>query len=166
MQSFQHAQILPASAADVLQHITSEDYLLFRYRDPTQLDFALEQLQNDDEVHEVRIVRIYGTDKVPRMARRIVGSRLELVQTQSWNRSGPAFSGRMRLEVSGVPGHIEGTLNLDDHVDGQSQMSAQGGIDVRVPLIGRQIEKMLVDRAEEGFATSMNSIQRWLAKQA
>lgn len=164
MQQFQHAQILPAMASTVLGHITSESYLLFRYREPTQLDFQLEVLDDDADTHAVRIVRVYGTDKVPRMARKLIGGSLELIQTQRWNRQGPVYAGQMRLEVRGVPGHIEGDMQLVDHAEGQSQLRATGGIDVRVPLLGRQIEKLLVDRAEEGFATSMKSITTWLER--
>lgn len=164
MQSFNHAQILSASAAEVIGHITAEDYLLFRYRDPRQLDFSLDVLSDDDDRHAVRVVRVYSTDEVPRMARKLLGRQLELVQTQSWDRRGPEYSGTMKLEVSGVPGHIEGDLLLADHDDARSQMRAVGGVDVRVPLLGRQIEKLLVDRAEEGFAKSMESIEKWLEK--
>lgn len=164
MQSFNHAQILSASAADVIGHITAEDYLLFRYKDPRQLDFSLEILTDNEDRHEIRVVRVYSTDEVPRMVRKMLGRSIELVQTQAWNRQGPEYSGEMRLEVSGVPGHIEGVLKLADHDETRSQIRAEGGIDVRVPLLGRQIEKLLVDRAEDGFAKSMESIEAWLAK--
>ncbi len=166
MQSFTHAQILPAPAAEVIGHITSEDYLLFRYKDPLQLGFSLDVLADDASEHSVRIVRVYGVEKIPRMARKLIGDRVELIQTQRWERGGPVYQGQMRLEVAGVPGHIEGSMQLSDHQDAQSQIRAEGGIDVRVPLIGRQIEKMLIERAEEGFASSMDSIQKWLERQA
>ncbi len=165
MQNFTHAQILPAPAAEVMRHITSEDYLLFRYKDPLQLDFSLDILQDDEQQHAVRIVRVYGVEKIPRMARKLIGNQIELIQTQSWDRNGPQFNGQMRLEVAGVPGHIEGTMHLTDHREDKSQIRAEGGIDVRVPLLGRQIEKMLVERAEEGFASSMESILKWLERQ-
>ena len=164
MQSFRHAQILPAPAATVLEHITSEDYLLFRYKEPTQLGFEMQILTDTPEEHAVRIVRVYGTDKVPRMARKMLGDQLELIQTQRWNRQGPQYQGELRLEVAGVPGHIEGTMGLADHTEVSSQMQAEGGVEVRVPLLGRQIEKLLVERAEEGFAKSMQSIQDWLER--
>lgn len=166
MQNFTHAQILPAAAAEVMRHITTEDYLLFRYKDPVQLDFSLDILEDNESGHAARIVRVYGAEKIPRMARKFIGDQIELIQTQSWDRNGPSFNGQMRLEVAGVPGHIEGTMHLVDHLDEQSQIRAEGGIDVRVPLIGRQIEKLLVERAEEGFASSMDSILKWLERQS
>jgi hypothetical protein len=164
MQSFEHSTLLPAPARIVIEQVTSEPYLLYRYKEPKQLDFSLDILRNDDGHHEVRIVRVYSTEQVPRMARKLLGQQLELIQTQHWSRSGPTFNGGMRMEVAGVPGFIEGQMSLTDHAAEQSRMQAQGNVKVKVPIIGGQIEKLLLDRAEEGFSKSMDSIAEWLQK--
>lgn len=164
MQSFQHSTLLPAPARIVIEQVTSEPYLLYRYKEPTQLDFSLDVLRDDDDHHEVRIVRVYSTEQVPRMARKLLGQQLELIQTQRWSRQGPEFDGELRMEVAGVPGFIDGGMTLADHDNQQSRMQAQGNVTVKVPIIGRQIEKLLLDRAEEGFSKSMGSIAEWLQK--
>lgn len=165
MQRFTLARDLPADAPTVIEQVCSEAYLLFRYQDPNQLDFELEVLSDTPQEHRCRVLRVYGSEKIPAVARRILGQRIEVQQTQRWSRQGPVFAGEMRLEVLGVPGHIETSMRLADTQPGHCQMTAEGGIDVKVPLIGRQIEKMLLERSQEGFATSMQAIQDWLRQQ-
>ena len=165
MRKFSHSHELPAPAATVLDLITREDYLRFRYDDTRLLGFDLEISEDSETAFAYCVERVIDPgDSLPAVARRLVGNRFTLRQQARWSRQGPPYAGQLTVTVPGMPGRIEGGLQLRQ-INGheQSRIDSDGRIEVNIPLAGGQLERMLVGVAEETFAESMRQINAYIA---
>lgn len=165
MKKFTHSQELNASAEQVIQIVTTEDYLRYRYEDRRLLDFKLDISCDDEKRFACGINRVVDPgDKIPSVAKRMVGDKLTIQQDTEWSRQGPPYKGKLKVTIPGMPGSINGDLRLVAVDDQRSQMETDGRVEVKIPLAGGQIERMLIGVAEETFAESMRSINDYLAK--
>lgn len=165
MRKFNQSHQLLASAQRVIDLITSEDYLRYRYEDPQLMGFKLDISRDDEQAFACSIERVVDPgDKLPGVARRLVGDRFSVVQTTDWSRQGPPFKGTMKVTIPGMPGSITNNLLLSEVDDQCSCIETHGNIEVRIPLAGGQIERMLGGVAEETFAVSMRTINEYIAR--
>lgn len=165
MKRFTHSTELPAAAADVVATVSTEAYLRYRYEDASLDEFRLDVLQDDADAFECRVTRSGRPARLPAFAAKMLGERATLVQTTRWERAGEPYRGEVALWLEGLPGRISGTLTLSDSGPDRSRLAADGRIEVDIPLLGRRIEALLVERAEEGFAASAEAIARYIREE-
>lgn len=159
MKRFTHSRVLDAPPDSVIELITTEAHLRRRYESDALLAFELEILRDDDERFESRLRREFDPgNRIPRPARRLVGESISVVQENAWARVGPPYHGSSHVTVPGVSGHISADLRLEPDTGGKTRMTADGRVEVRVPVIGGQIERMLLGLARDSFVDSTEAI--------
>lgn len=164
MQRFERDSSIPASADEVIAAISTEEYLVYRYDEAGIESFELDIREDSDERFESHVRRKASTHKLPSFARKIAGDSVTLLQNQFWNRDQRPYTGELRLELEGLPGHILTRLQLVDNGDGSSTLRGQGEVEARIPLLGGRIEKMMVGKVSEGFERSAQAIREYLAQ--
>ncbi len=166
MKKFTHSQELNASAEQVIEIVTCEDYLRYRYEDSRLLGFKIDIRCDEQDRFACCIDRVVDPgDKIPSVARRLVGDKITIQQETEWSRQGPPYAGSLKVTIPGMPGSISGDLRLLVLDEQRSKMEADGRVEVKIPLAGSQIERMLIGVAEDTFAESMRSINDYLAQQ-
>jgi len=79
------------------------------------------------------------SDRLPAAAQKVVGTEVAIHQVETWT---SYEGGTIEMEMPGKPGHIKGTFSLD--YDGAaSTQRVDADISVRIPLLGKTLEKIL-----------------------
>ena len=164
MQRFQRDSLIPASAETVVSAISSEEYLTYRYDEAGIQSFELDIVEDSIVRFESRVRRLASTEKLPGFARKLTGDTVTLLQHQFWNRQEQPFTGELKLELEGLPGHVLTRLTLVDNGDGSSTLHGHGEVEARIPLLGGRIEKMMIGKVGEGFERSAQAIREYLAQ--
>lgn len=163
MQKFSNSIDIPASARDVVNLITTEDYLRFRYENDQVKNFSLTIDNDSSDAFSYSLIReIDVAGKVPKMARKIVGDSMSVTQRQQWDRGSEPFPGTMKVEAQGLPGSITATTQVVATSDDSSRLIVNGEVNVTIPLVGGQLEKLLVSRIEESFFQSGDSVREYV----
>ena len=165
MQSFNDSITIAAPASRVVELITTETYLRLRYEEPQVQSFDLDITEDSDSAFAYQLRRNIATgDKVPRMARKIVGDTIKVVQTQRWDRVTPPFNAEMTVEAEGLPGAIGARTQLID-IDGNScRLEVTGSVTVDIPLVGGQLEKLLAGKISDSLNQSSEAIRDYVVK--
>ncbi|MCS6710998.1 DUF2505 domain-containing protein [Brachybacterium sp. EF45031] len=81
-------------------------------------------------------------ERAPEMARRFLGSRLVVRETQEWEAPGAdgGRRGRSRVEVVGAPAVLTTNLQLSGSAEG-SRIDIVGDLRAKVPLLGPKLER-------------------------
>ena len=167
MKSFTHTLELPASADSVLASITSADYLNFRYKQGNVVNFELDITQNDAQGFEYNMRRdIDTTGQLPRMARKFVGDSIEVVQTQRWARDQAPYQGQITVNATGLPGTITTDTVLEAIDAEHCRIVATGHLEVRLPVVGGSLEKLLEGKISESIADSIDAIRTYVTDNA
>lgn len=163
MQHFERSSRIDSTADDVIAAISTAEYLIQRYDEAGIESFELEIREDSAQRFESFVRRKASTNKLPSFARKITGDSVTLLQTQYWKRGQQPYTGEMKLELDGLPGHIVTRLTLSDNGDGSSTLHGSGDVVARIPLLGGRIEKMMVGKVAEGFERSAQAIRDYLA---
>lgn len=94
----------------------------------------------------VTTIRDLPTDRLPDLARNVVGSSLTLEERVEW---ADPTTGRMTVTVKGAPISLRGAYALGPGGQG-TRLAFRGEVKASVPLIGRKLEQMVqpvLDRA-------------------
>jgi uncharacterized protein YndB with AHSA1/START domain len=108
---------------------------------------------------EVRIEMDQRTHGIPSFARRVVGDRTRVIQSESWQVERGAD---LRLEIPGKAGHIRGRITLTESGGGTVE-SFDGEAVIKVPLVGGRLEGLIERLFKAGMDTEQALGQRWLA---
>jgi hypothetical protein len=113
----------------------------------------------------IRTERILPSDDLPDFARSMVGPTLKVVETQDWGPSAADGSrdGTVRMEVSGTPVALAGTVSLRPGGAG-SIGTVDAELKAKMPLIGGKIEKAAAAPIEEAIEIEAATAQEWLAR--
>lgn len=139
---FDETTSLPLPPAETARMISDPEYTAIRGR-VLGASSATSQVTGDPDGEMTIVTELsMPTDRVPDIAKRFVGKTVTIKETQTW--AAPADSGertgRIRIEVPGIPVSVEGTSRLtpqDDH----SQMEVSGDLTAKIPLVGGKLEK-------------------------
>lgn len=85
--------------------------------------------------------RIRSEAPLPAFARKLAGESSVVTQEERWDLE--AGTGRVDIEVSGVPARITAELQLIDTADG-CELRRQWTVNCRLPLIGGAVERLIV----------------------
>lgn len=90
----------------------------------------------------VVIRQTQSMEGAPAAARKIVGSTVEIVQRELW--TGPDRAD-FSMQIPGKPGHLKGTVTLEETGDGGCDEVFTGEVKVNVPLLGGKLEGFVSD---------------------
>src|SRR3954451_3745919 len=107
----------------------------------------------------LRIDMEQPTQGLPRFARKIVGDRTRVVQSESWQAEEGA---ELEVQIPGKPGHIRGRTTLSAAGRGTVE-TFEGTATISIPFLGSKLEGLI----EKLFIAGMDNEQevgaRWLA---
>lgn len=103
------------------------------------------------------------TDRVPDIARKFVGERISVEETQSWQAPEETGerSGTMRFTVAGLPVCVEGESRLLQEGD-QSRLDVSGDLSAKIPLVGGKLEKAAVPYIGRVLQAEARAAQRYI----
>jgi hypothetical protein len=78
----------------------------------------------------------------PDQAKRFLGKTMTIAETLTWKATdGDTHTGTLDLGVKGVPGGAQGVISLSPTPQG-STLAYDADFSVRIPLVGKQVEKL------------------------
>lgn len=105
------------------------------------------------------------TDRVPDIARRIVGSSVTIRETQEWQapEADGSRRGTIRFDVAGTPATMTGDTKLAAAGEG-STLTVDGELTVKVPLVGGKIEQAAMPYVAKVLRREETSAQTYAAR--
>ncbi|HLR96610.1 MAG TPA: DUF2505 domain-containing protein [Jiangellaceae bacterium] len=154
-----------AAPGEVFAMLTDEGFLERK----AQATYALSQestVTRDGDTATVKQMRELSGEELPDYARKFVGDRLKLHQTDQWRESATDGSrpGTISVRISGAPVTLDGTTSLTLVGDG-TEYHLWGRIKASVPFVGGKIEQTVHDALLSAVRTEEAAGQRWLAEQ-
>jgi hypothetical protein len=119
-------------------------------------------VDRNGESMKVTIDQGHATDKLPGFARKIVGDRVVMVQSESWSEGS---AGQITVTVPGKPGEMTGTARLIADAGGVTE-KVDMTVTVHLPLIGGKIEGLIADMLRKALRAEHHVGQDWLAGHA
>jgi hypothetical protein len=114
------------------------------------------------ETASVTIDQDHGTDRLPGFAKKIVGDRINIVQSEVW--TGRAH-GNITVTVPGKPGEMTGTAELVAEGTGVVE-HVDMTVKVNLPLIGGKVEGLIADMLRKALRAEHHVGQEWLAERS
>src|SRR3954447_15030242 len=108
----------------------------------------------------VTIDQGHATDRLPGFARKIVGDRISMVQSESWTGGSQA---RITVTVPGKPGEMSGTATLLPD-DGGVVEKVDMAVTVHLPLISGKVESLIADMLRKALRSEHTVGVDWLAR--
>lgn len=133
----------------------------FRAQVCEAMDTLSHDVTVDDTTGELTIAvdMVQHTQGVPSFAKKVVGDRTRIVQTESW---GSAEAADLVLEIPGKPGHIRGRLTSTSNASG-TVYAFEGEAKVAIPLVGGKLEGLVAELFTDGMDTEHQVGTAWLA---
>lgn len=141
----QYDKNLPAAPAAVFGVLTDEEFLR-GYASSGALSFDVD-VHCADGVTTTRVSRTLPTAKMPAVARRFVGSTIEVVEIIAWSQVAAATwhgDAAVDIAVSGRDARFRGRTSLEAAGTG-ARYSLTGEVVIKVPLVGGTVEKLAAD---------------------
>ncbi len=98
-------------------------------------------------------------DNIPSFAKKVVGDRIRIVQTETW--SGSQEAG-LDVAMPGKPGQVTGSIQLASNGGGTTE-TVTGDVKVSVPLVGGKLEKLIADLLGSALRNEQRVGRAWLA---
>ncbi len=163
MQKFSDRCELAASVQEVATAIMSTDYLEYRYKTEGVAHFELNVTRDDENAFGYRLRRSIALGrKVPRIVKNLVGDNLMMIQEGAWEREGDSYVGHFHLAEERFSGGVDIEVRLEAEAPDICLLSFTGQLQVNVPLVGRQLEKLMVDKVSDSFTDSIEAIEGYL----
>jgi hypothetical protein len=108
---------------------------------------------------EVRVEQGYGADRVPSVARKLVGDEILIVREETW--TSPSHAD-LRFSIPGKPGEIKGTARLAES-GGRTVETVDLTVKVSVPLVGGKLEGLIADLLGKALDKEHETGHGWLA---
>jgi hypothetical protein len=109
--------------------------------------------------------RALSTGDLPSAVQNLVGRTIELRLVERWGAAAPDGSrqGTLELEVLGKPASARGTVTLAPSGADQTVLTYEGGVEARIPLLGRKIEQQAVQQVQTVLDVEQAVGSAWLA---
>lgn len=97
-------------------------------------------------------------DDVPAFARKIVGDRIRILQSESWSSPTEAT---VEVTIPGKPGRFTGTVTLEPDGGGTVETVA-GEVAVDLPLVGGRLERLVAELLGAAIDKEQVTGRAWL----
>lgn len=109
----------------------------------------------------IELRQVLPADALPPFVRAVLSGDLVIRRLETWN----GCVGRVQSEVDGAPGSIAGDMRLDPDPSGSVHV-LQLTATVALPLVGRKIEKVIIDNVGKLMDTEYEFTTQWLRDSA
>ncbi|MCW2781847.1 MAG: hypothetical protein JWR35_2296 [Marmoricola sp.] len=107
----------------------------------------------------VRLDQFHASDRVPPIAKKLVGSEINIVQLEDW--TDPSHAD-IHVTIPGKPGQMTGTARLTESVDGVVE-TVRLSVKVSIPLVGGKLEELIAGLLLKAFKAENRVGIAWLA---
>ncbi len=159
---------IDAPAGQVYQDFTTVDYwqdlVDFYQENSTRTEIV--RFESDESGTEVAFAHILTPEDLPAIARPVVPPTLTITREQHFEPFRPDADeavGRYQATTSAVPFEITGRYVLQG-AGARSQMRIETLCSVKVPIIGGQIEKLIVNGLSTLFTNEGEFTAEWVAR--
>jgi hypothetical protein len=157
----------PAGVGQILKAFGNAGYWRDRIDEFGGGATTLDSLEVDSEgAVAVATTQDMRHDLLPGPLTKVFRGNLSIVRTETWHRSGEdRVSGAITISAKGVPGSGVGTAALLPLPDG-SRLSFTGTVEVKIPLVGGRVEKVICDQIVVEIPTLQRFTSEWIAQNA
>ncbi|MFD1148963.1 DUF2505 domain-containing protein [Saccharothrix hoggarensis] len=150
-------------AGDVYAALVDETYLRDRLAALGGTDPELVAFTTTDQSTSYQLKQGVPADRLPSMARGLLGGDLVIHRAESWTGAGRA--GTVEVTLDGVPGRLDGTVTLADTASG-SELTLVGQVKVGIPLMGGKLEALIAEQVAQLLDKETEFTAEWLARRA
>lgn len=155
----------PTAVEQIYAAFGREDYWRARIA-AGSADTTLDSLVVDpDGTVTVRAVQHLGRQLLPGLVAKFVSGDVQIVQTETWRPDGHRqIRGHVSVSASGGlgSGHADTWLAATD--DGGSQLRSAVRVEVKIPLVGRKIEKSIGSSLAENIPEMLRFTTTWITE--
>ncbi|MBB5954687.1 hypothetical protein FHS29_001257 [Saccharothrix tamanrassetensis] len=151
-------------ASDVYAALVDETYLRDRLDVLGGSDAALVAFTRTDATTSYQLKQGVPADKLPSVARGVLGGDLVIDRAESWTEAG--HTGTVEVTLNGVPGRLDGTITLADVAGNGSELTLVGQVKVGIPLIGGKLESLIAEQVALLLDKEAEFTTEWLARRA
>ncbi|MEU6150734.1 DUF2505 domain-containing protein [Actinosynnema sp. NPDC047251] len=160
----EHLTTFPRPASEVYAALVDEGHLRDRLVALGGTDPALVAFTTTDATTSYQLKQGVPADKLPSVARGLLGGDLVIERAEVWTEAGRA--GTVEVTLDGVPGRLDGTFTLADTAGGGSELTLAGQVKVGIPLMGGKLEKMIAEQVAVLLDKEAEFTTEWLARRA
>ncbi|MGB2248617.1 MAG: DUF2505 domain-containing protein, partial [Alcanivorax sediminis] len=136
-------------ADKVLKAFTDPDFFLRKYQAQGAEDIQQLHHEQNGNHFSITFTRTVAVGvKLPGFASKHVPDRITLIQTDRWDLD--ARRGTLDIRFDGMPATVKCQMQLSDHGEA-TEHGLEFEIAVKVPLIGKKLEKLLADGLQKTF---------------
>ncbi|WP_447004654.1 DUF2505 domain-containing protein [Saccharothrix isguenensis] len=150
-------------ARDVFAALVNERYLRDRLAALGGADPELVAFTTTDQSTSYQLKQGVPADKLPSVARGLLGGDLVIDRAESWTEAG--FAGTVEVTLNGVPGRLDGTITLADTANG-SELTLTGQVKVGIPLMGGKLETLIAEQVALLLDKETEFTAEWLDRHA
>ena len=107
-------------------------------------------------------------DQLPSVVTRVYKSDMQIERTESWSAiTGGEATCTITASMPGTPVMLSGSAHLTPHPAdaGGAQMKVEGIVEVRIPVVGRQIEKVIANQLMDLATTRRHFTNSWISQE-
>jgi uncharacterized protein YndB with AHSA1/START domain len=147
----------------VFELLTDPDFLERKFAAGGAKDVSVDNEKLADGTCRVT-TRRHVTVDLPGFAKKFIQPTNALLQTETWEQAGPGEPRicRYRVDVQGVPSHIDGTVTLTPDGD-RTRQDIEAQVKVSIPIVGGKLEKLAVDSGTKLLADEADFTNKELA---
>lgn len=150
-------------AEDVYAALVDETYLRDRLAELGGTNPELVAFTATDQSTSYQLKQGVPADKLPSVARGLLGGDLVIDRAESWTEAGR--TGTVEVTLNGVPGRLDGTITLADTASG-SELTLTGQVKVGIPIMGGKLEAMIAEQVALLLDKEAEFTSEWLARRA
>lgn len=156
---------IPHPVSDIIATLTNREFAehLTTLAKGTLTDFSV---QGDTAgAFTLITVRALPTDRVPDMAKKFVGSSVEVTQTEKWGVPDASGSRTATVDISvgGVPVSVRGSEALDGNAEG-TNFAIEAKVSSSIPFIGGKIASAAEPYLGKALNMQAAQVNAWLSK--
>jgi hypothetical protein len=160
----------PDSVEDLLQVFGDERYWLAWLAAEYGTDGTLDSIRvGTDGSVDVACTFALRPDRLPRVVTRVYKSDIQITRGESWSAiTDGQTTCTITADMPGTPVTLSGTALLTPHPADTSgaQMEVEGSVEVRIPVAGRQIEKVIANQLMDLATTRRHVTNSWISQKA
>ena len=108
-------------------------------------------------------------DQLPSVVTRVYKSDVQITRGESWSAiAGGEATCTITASMPGTPVTLSGSAQLTPHPadTGGAQMRVKGMVEVRIPMVGRQIEKVIANQLMDLATTRQHFTSSWISQKS
>lgn len=161
----------PADPQTVFEMLCDREFQERKCRATGALSYTVDVVRHGDDSATISTTRAMPTESFPDFVRSFVGESVQLVQVDTWQPAAPDGTrrGTLSVEIAGTPVQMSAALLLTPEGGERRPGTVQtldGALEVKVPLLGRKIEKAAEPALRLAIKTEARVGQEWLSSGA